>query len=135
LKEAVAVRGLELDTLLGELLADYHLAWGEAPSPAGDADHITATPRESVGLLGVLSADIAVERSTRIVRGLTLRRMFVNGAVATFTFTLRPTADPPPAYTAEGHVRPNAPVHDADAPALRRRVILLGLGELLANGL
>lgn len=135
LKEAVTVRGMVLDTLLGELLAGYDLAWSEAPSPAGDADRITATPRESVGLLGVLSADITVERSTRIVRALTLRRMFVNDAVVTFTFTLRPTADPPPAYTAEGHVQPNAPVHDADAPILRRRVLLQVLGEIPADGL
>lgn len=135
LKEAVAVRGMELDTLLGDLLADYDLAWGEDPSPAGDLDHITATPRRSVGVLGVVSADLAVDKTTRTVRVLTLRRKFVNDAVVTFTFTLRTTADPPPAYTAEGHLQPNAPVHDADAPVLRRRVLLQVIGEIPPDGL
>lgn len=135
LKEAVTVRGMQLDTLLGELLADYDLSWGEAPSPAGDADRITATPREKVGLLGVVSADITVDRSSRAVRKLILRRKLANDAIVTFTFTLRPTDAPPPAYTAEGYVQPNAPVHDADAPVLRRRVLLQGLGEILGDGL
>jgi hypothetical protein len=135
LREAVTVRGMELHSLLGILLADYELSWSEAPSPAGDADRITATPRNAVEMLGVVSADITVDQMSRTVRQLILRRKFVNDGVVTLTFTLSPTNDPPPSYTAEGHLPPNAPVHDTNAPVLRRRVLLQGLGEILADGL
>lgn len=128
LKDAVAVRGLELDTLLGELLADYDLTW------AAD-DRISATPRGSVRPLGVLSADIRLDQATPVIRQLTLRRLLVNDGVVTLTFRLTDPGSEVPAYVVERHLDPNAPVHDAHTPVLRRRVLLQGLGELLANGL
>ncbi len=128
LKEAVAVRGLELDTLLGELLADYDLAWA-------DADRISATPRGTVGLLGVLSADITVEKTTHSVRELILRRKLPNDDAVTLTFRQTEAGGDVPGYPAERHLNPKAPVHDADTPVLRRRVLIQGLGEIVVNGL
>jgi hypothetical protein len=66
---------------------------------------------------------------------LILRRKLPNDGVVTLTFRQTEAGGEAPGYDAERHMNPKSPVHDADTPVLRRRVLIQGLGEIVVNGL
>jgi hypothetical protein len=133
LRTVVAVWGLDLRTLLADVLADFDLARVGATA---DTDTITATRSGPSKVFQPLAAEITVEKATGTVRRLVLNRSLPNDHVAKITFELQSTGTRDPAmYTAEGHLRAGAPVYDSDRRVLRLRVLAQGLGEILAKGL
>ncbi|WP_439620416.1 hypothetical protein [Gemmata sp.] len=133
--DAVKVRGLEVGPLLDEVLKDFDLAWAEPPDRGAPTQAVRATRRGAPLPGQIHSAELVVEKETRVVRSLALRRQLAIGPL-TLSFTLADSAERDPAiYTAEGHVDPGQPVYDASRPVLRRRVLLLNLGDVIVNGL
>lgn len=134
--DVVKIRGLEVGPLLDEVLKDFGLAWAEPPVRGAPTLAVRAT-RHGDPLPGqIVSAELVIEKDTRVVRSLALRRQLAVGGVLTLTFTLANTTDrDPAAYTAEGHVDPGQPVYDASRPILRRRVLLQNLSDVIVNGL
>jgi hypothetical protein len=135
LQEAAQVRGLELDQLLGGVLADFDLAWAD-PSPGSQHKTITATRRTPPRPFQVASAELVVEPETNLIHSLTLRRMLPAGGLATVAFERdsHPGA-PPIVYAASGYLGPRAPVYDAERPHLRRWVMLKHFGRVVKAGL
>ncbi len=133
-REAVAVRGMELHTLLDDLLAGHDLTWTEPPTEA--VYEITAAARGAVAPFRLAGAALTVDRDTSAVRRLVLRRALPGGGEATITFDLIETATrDAAAYTPAAHLAAGAGVHDATEPGPRRRVLLQGLGRFLTTGL
>lgn len=132
-REAVIVRGLDLSTLLDDLLAHHDLGRAD---PSEDTVVVSASARAETRPFALTGAELTVGREDHIVRQLLLRRRLPVGGEATLTFDLETTAARDPAgYTAEGHLNPGAPVYDGDRPGFRGRVLVHGLGRFLANGL
>ena len=137
LRDRVKITGLELPTLLDDVLKNYDLTWADPPSPAAAAYDVTATRRGPTPPFGLAAAGITVERGTDVVTALVLHRPLPGGGEARIAYTLEPTgtAAGEAAYAAEGHLDPGAPVYDRDRPLPRGRVIARVLAEILANGL
>lgn len=135
--DMVKVRGLELGPILDEVLKDFDLAWADHPPARGAATAaIRATRRGDTFPYQLRSAELIVERQTRVVRSLVMHRQLALGEPITVSFTLTGTAERPPTdYTAEGHVDAGRPVYDASRPVLRRRVLMHNFGDILVNGL
>ncbi|MBN9518221.1 hypothetical protein J0H58_06835 [bacterium] len=133
-REAVAVRGMDLPTLLDDLLAGHDLTWTEPPT--GAVYEITTAARGAGTPFRLAGAALTVDRETHAVRRLVLRRVLPGGDEATITFDLIETATrDTAAYTPAAHLDAGARVHDAAEPGPRRRVLLQGLGRFLAAGL
>ncbi len=133
IREAVKIRGLELDTLLDDVLKDFDLEWGEPPQGSSNFT-IKATRRGQVGFLQLASAVLVIEKDTKLVRSLVLRRHLGPEAVATISFTLTGSTEKDSAtYTPEGHVDPGKPVYDNTRPLLRGLVITRLLKERAAE--
>jgi hypothetical protein len=136
LRQEVAVRGLEVRPLLDDLLADHDLTWGRLPDPAVKTYEVSAVLRGKAWPLRLAAAELTIDRDTLAVCRLALRRRLPAGGMVAVTFTLVTTAERPDAfYTPEAHLNPGAPVHGADRPVLRTRVLLRGLARFFANGL
>lgn len=134
--EMVAIRGLEVGPLLEDVLKDFDLAWAEPPARGAPALAVRATRRGGPLPGQIHSAELVIDKETRVVRSLVLRRPLAVGGLLTLTFTLADTTERDPIdYTAEGHVGPGQPVYDATRPVLRRRVLLQNLGDVIENGL
>ncbi|VTT98292.1 Uncharacterized protein OS=Planctomyces brasiliensis (strain ATCC 49424 / DSM 5305 / JCM 21570 / NBRC 103401 / IFAM 1448) GN=Plabr_3771 PE=4 SV=1 [Gemmataceae bacterium] len=135
-QDAVKIRALEVGPLLDEVLKDFDLAWAEPPARGAPTLAVRATRRGETFAGQIHSAELVVEKDTRVVRSLVLRRPLAVGGLLTLTFTLADTTERDPAdYSAEGHVGPGQPVYDASRPVLRRRVLLQNLGDVIVNGL
>ncbi len=133
LRTVVAVWGLDLNTLLGDVLADFELS---RTSATKETDTITATRTGPARLFQPLAAEITVEKATGAVRRLVLSRSLPNDNVARITFELQSTGTRDPGvYRAEGHLKPAGPIYDADRRVLRLRTLAHGLGEILAKDL
>jgi hypothetical protein len=134
--DVVKIRALEVGPLLDEVLKDFDLSWAEPPARGAPTLAVRATRRAAPRPGQIHSAELVVEKDTRVVRSLVLRRQLAIGGPLTLTFTLADTTEHDPAdYTAEGHVDPGQPVYDASRPVLRRRVLLQNLGDVIVNGL
>jgi len=135
-RDVVRIRGLEIGTLLDEVLKDYDLAWAEEPVREAPTFAVVATRRNAPIPGQIRSADLVVEKDTRMIRSLVLKRQLISGDIATVTFTLTvATARDARAYTAEGHIDAGRPVFDSTRPILRRKILLQNLGDVLVNGL
>ncbi|MBA4190621.1 MAG: hypothetical protein C0467_21760 [Planctomycetaceae bacterium] len=135
-RDAVRIRGLELGTLLDEVLKDFELSWTEPPVHNAALLAVSAVRRGQTGPGQIRSADIVVEHDTKRIRSLVLRRQLIVGDTATITFRLAGIAQfGAVAYAAEGHVDAGRPVYDGARPLLRRKVLLQNLGDVLVNGL
>jgi hypothetical protein len=133
--DAVKIRGLEVGPLLDEVLKDFDLAWAEPPARGAPTLAVRATRRGAPLPGQIHSAELVIEKETRVVRSLALRRQLAIGGTLTLTFTLADTTERDPAdYTAEGHVDKGQLVFDASRPVLRRRVLLQNLGDVIVNG-
>jgi hypothetical protein len=133
IRDAAKIRGLELDTLLDDVLKDFDLEWNAPPTEANFS--IKATRRGAAKFGQLVSADLVIEKNTKLVKSLTLRRQLGHEAnvIITFTFTGATEKDPA-AYTAEGHVDRADRVYDATRPLLRGQVIAKLLKDrLLGN--
>lgn len=137
-RDAVRIRGLEIGSLLDEVLKDFDLAWTEPPVRGTATTSVTATRRGIVGPGQIHSADLVIETNTKLIRSLVLRRRLIIGGVATLTFAhvgVGASERDPAVYTAEGHIDAGKPVYDATRPLLRRMLLLQNLGDVLVNGL
>jgi hypothetical protein len=136
LRTAVQIHALELQPLLDEVLADFDLSWSATPSREADTFSIAATRRGEAGPLRLVSADLVVEKDTKVIRSLALARRGLSDGTAALTFVLQ-SAGPrdDAAFTAAGHLRPDAPVYDRSNRPQRRRLIVRHIGEILTNGL
>lgn len=133
-QEAVQIRGLEFDSLLGSVLADFQLDWGQPPSGDSPLYQITASRTGGAAPFQIKWAQLVIEKETLLVRSLTLRRQLPSAMETTLTFELESTASKNPAiYTAEGHLRPGAHVYDASTPWPRRLVMLKHFGRFLKS--
>jgi hypothetical protein len=136
LRAALTVHELQLTPLLDEVLVDFELAWSGPPAPGSDTYSVAATRRGPVPPLRLASAELVIDRDTKAVRTLTLRRRGLSDSAATLTFSLLPAgACEDAAFTPEGHLRPGAPVFDRSRPVLRRLLIVKHLGDKLADGI
>jgi len=135
-RDVVRIRGLELGTMLDEVLKDYDLAWAEEPVRNAATFSVVATRRNPAIPGQIRSADLVVEKDTRMIRSLVLNRQLISGGIATVTFThTGATPRDATAYTAEGHIDAGKPVFDGTRPILRRKILLQNLGDVLVNGL
>jgi hypothetical protein len=133
IRDAAKIRGLEFDTLLDDVLKDFDLEWNAPPTEANFS--IKATRRGTAKLGQLSSADLVIEKNTKLLKSLTLRRQLGPEAnvIITFTFT-GATEKNPAAYTAEGHVDRADHAYDATRPILRAQVIAKLLKDrLLGN--
>lgn len=134
IRNAVKVHELEPDTLLDEVLSAFDLTWSEPPAPGSDTYSVTATRRGNAPALRLAWAELVIEKKTKVIRSLTLRRGGAGGH-ATFTFTLLATvAKDDMAFTPEGYIRPGAPVFDHNKRLLRHRLLRQHLGEAAFTG-
>jgi hypothetical protein len=136
LREAATIRGLELHTLLDHVLIDFDLDWsGTTGVPDSGPYQLVASRRGTAQPFQVTWATLIIERDTNLVHTLVLVRVLPGGSTATVTFQLNATVQKDPAaYTAEGHVRPGAPIYDARHPIARRLFLLKSLGEASNRG-
>jgi hypothetical protein len=126
--------GLDLRTLLDEVLTHFELAWSEPP--AADTWTVLATRRNPTGLFRVRSIELVVDKRTRVIRSLTVTRKLPGDEIAKLRLDLQAaTTKPDAVYTAEGHLDPGAPVYDRSNPVARRRLMVRHLGEVLSQGL
>jgi len=136
IRDAVKIRGLEIGSLLDEVLRDFDLSWTEPPARDAAIRSVTAQRRKPPRPGQITSAELVVDKDTKLIHSLLLRREMLVGGVATLTFKLVGTATPDESrYTAEGHIDAERPVYDATRPALRRRVLLQNIGDVIVNGL
>jgi hypothetical protein len=135
-REAVQIRGLELDALLGGVLADFDLTWADPPTPKAARRVVVATHRSPATSFQVVSAEVVIETESHLIRSLTLRRTLPAGAVATIAFELDTMPiNTPVVYTAEGYLNPGSPVYDAATPIQRRFVLRKHFARLMKGGL
>jgi hypothetical protein len=134
LRTTVKILELELTSLLDEVLADFDLTWTEVPARAADTYSITAMRRGEVLPFRIASAELVVEKKSKVVRSLVLHRKALGDGTATITFTLVRGSRPEAAFAPEPHLDPGAPVYDRTQPVLRRRLVVQQLREM-ANGL
>ena len=132
LRNAVKVHELELDTLLDEVLSAFDLEWAEPPAPGAETYSVTAARRGDVTLLRLASAELVIDKNSKVIRSLVLKRRGHANGLATITFTLLGTvAKDDAAFTPEGHIRKGAPVYDRSKPLIRHRLLRQHLGESL----
>jgi hypothetical protein len=135
LQNAVKIHELELGTLLDDVLADFDLTWLEAPAATADTYIIAATRHNRAGPFRIASAQLEIERETKLIRSLTVNRQLLGEGTATIAFTLLNTvAKEDAAFSPESHIKNGAPVYDRTKPLLRRRFILQHLGNHIGNG-
>jgi hypothetical protein len=114
--------------LLDDVLKDFDLEWSEPPSAANFS--IKATRRGQPAHSQLASAELEIEKNTKLVKSLVLHRKLGPDITATITFTfVGETAKDAAAYTAEGHVDRSDHVYDHTRLLLRGQVI----GKLLKD--
>lgn len=135
LANSVKLHGLELQSILDDVLGNFDLVYSEAPSRKGGYV-ITATRRGQPVPLRLSWAELVIDHDSKAIRSLAVRRPTLTGDTASAKFELQETQSRPDAiYTAEGHLNPGAPVYDQSQKILRRRLIARNLGEILGHGL
>jgi len=104
-----AIRGLQIETLLGSVLADFEVRRDDSAAEPGTLC-IRATPK--AGRLPSLRAvTLDIDEKSHVIRRAILERQFADGTRATVTFSLvdsRPQPDS--AYTLEGHLDAGAAI-------------------------
>ena len=136
LRNAVKIHELELDSLLDEVLANFDLTWTEPPERAAETYSVTAVRRGDVRPLHIASAELVIEKHTKIVRSLVVRRKALGEGTTALTFALLETVSKDDAvFTPEGHIKPGALVHDRTKPNLRRRLLIQQIGEIVFRGM
>jgi hypothetical protein len=124
LMRACDLCGLQSDTLLGELLAHCDLR-EQSESSSPEERSIRAVPRRGYGLHWLRFAIIDLDRETRAIRKLTLRRLGTEGKVITQIFTLIETRPIDEArYRLEGHLSEPFQIYDREFHPQKRREIL-----------
>jgi hypothetical protein len=115
---ACDVCGMRVETLLGDVLADFDLR-REPPGPGSTAYRVRAEPKPGRAHPALRSALLEVDAETRVLRRLVLERTRRGKPLASVTFTLVESgARPDGTYQLEGHLDPGAPVY---SPANKQR--------------
>ncbi|MCE9567686.1 MAG: hypothetical protein K8U57_37270 [Planctomycetes bacterium] len=135
-RDVVKIRGLEIGTLLDEVLKDFELSWTGPPEKRAATSSVTATRRGNPHAGQIRAAELVVDKNTKLIRSLVLHREMLMGGPATITFKFVGNAKPDETlYTPEGHIDAGKPVYDATRPVLRRKILLQNLGDVIVNGL
>ncbi|AMV25662.1 hypothetical protein VT84_14790 [Gemmata sp. SH-PL17] len=136
LRNAVKIHELEVGSLLDEVLADFDLTWAEPPARDADTYSVTAVRRGDVRPLQIASAELVIEKQTKVVRSLVVRRKALGEGTTAFTFELIETVSKDDAaFNPEGHIKPGAPVYDRTKPNPRRRLLIQQIGEIVFRGM
>jgi hypothetical protein len=100
-----AIRGLQIETLLDEVLADFDVRRDEAAATESGTTFIRATPRSGRSTLRAVTLEI--DQKSHVIRRATIERQFFESGPATVTLSLvESQPQPDSAYTLEGHLDP-----------------------------
>jgi hypothetical protein len=111
LVQACAIRGLQIDTLLGEVLADFELRWDEASPAEPGTRRVRATSRAESGGPRLRGVTLEIDEKSHTIRRAIVERELGGQLRSTVTFTLsdtQPQADN--AYQLEGHLEPGVAI-------------------------
>jgi hypothetical protein len=128
-REFLNVRAVRLDELLDEVLAECELTWATNVDVPSDVRRVYAIGRNDERWLR--HAIIDVDKETNVIQRLALDRQLFRDprAKVSVTFMLIDTsAQDISRYSAEGHLKPGAPIHDRRHPAVRMGLMLRHLG-------
>jgi hypothetical protein len=121
LVEACAIRGLQIDTLLGEVLADFALRWDETSPAEPGARRVQATPRGERGVPRLRAVTLEIDEKSHVIRRAIVERELPR-VRATVTFTLIDSQPQPDnAYQLEGHLEPGGNI--ISNPMLLQRLL------------
>jgi hypothetical protein len=117
---ACAIRGLQIEKLLGEVLADFDLQWDESASIDPGIKRVRATPRADRPHPTLRGVTLEIDEKTRVIQRAVVVHEYPGHIRATATFSLIETRpQPDDAYQLEGHLDKDAPIVDS-LPALLR---------------
>ena len=125
---ACDVLGMQTETLLAVLLADFDLRRESPPATAPGVHLIQAELKPGHTHPGLLAATLEIDSESKVLRKVVLVRAFQGVRLATVTFTLidtRPQIDA--RYQLEGHLDEGAVILSKDHLPLKRRLFLLRL--------
>lgn len=131
LRQVIKIHELELGPLLDDVLADFDLDWSEPPT--SDTYTISATRHTRAGPFHMASAQLVIEKDTKVIRSLTVVRQLMGEETATGTFTLLNSVDKDAAFAPEAHLKAGLPVYDRSKHSLRRRLVFQHFGALIGN--
>jgi hypothetical protein len=136
LRNVVTIHELQLDSLLEETLADFELNWSQTPHKSDAFYSITATRKNRLRPFRVLSAELVIDKKTKVIQSLVLHRKAFGEETARLTFQLQPAeSNAAVSFQLKDHLKESAPSYDHSRPVLRRRLIAQQIGEILASGL
>lgn len=122
LAEQCDLRTLDLETLLGSLLAGFDL---ERTSRTASTDTILARPSAGAAPARFGTVELEIDRRTMVVKRVVLERRHRDRAVAITRFTLEETASGREAqYEWSSHVDPEIEVRDRESALGARRELL-----------
>jgi hypothetical protein len=129
-REFLSIRAVNLAELLDEVLAECDLSWANNVDVPEDVRRVYAVSRDPARSLR--GAVIDVEKGANIVRRLAVDRQLFRDprSKASVIFTLFDTAPQPiERYSAEGHLKPGAPIYDGSQPIARRDLLIRQFGR------
>ena len=129
---AADLLSLRPDILLDEMLANYEMTEQPAdPTDGGEVIRIKATPRPGHATPRLITATLDLDKTTKVLRRLTLARGPRGRATFDVAFTLIDTqTQDDDTYKVEGHLVENAEIVGAERPGRRRQLMLRHLGPL-----
>lgn len=130
------VCSLRLDTLLGDVLADFDLRRTSSPNGLS-TDTVRAEPKPGRTHSFLQSVVLEIDPETRVIRRATLTRTVRGQRIATVTFSLLDTRPQDESrYRLEGHLREPYQVYSkAFEPQTRRKLLVREFGPRAADGM